>query len=312
MPPVKPLEEIKEELAEIKKETPVAEESDSNEFADLVDEMDADDEVVDFGLEEATPEAEGEEAEEEVPSEDEVPAGKEPPLAAETTDQPTEVKEVPTEEPAPVEVAAAPEPEVQTTESEPTPEVKAKEPEPDKSYETLRAEAIVELQKDFVISDEDAQTLVTEPEKVLPKLGAEIYMMAYENAVKSINAALPQMINSTILHQSAMDQATNTFYTKWGKLDRNNTAHSAAVNRIGMTYRQVNPNASQEQFIAEVGAQALLALGIPFAEIVDAPPAEEVTPFVPASPSGTAPVERAAKPMGAFESLAEEFIDDDS
>ena len=287
------------------KETPVVEEGDSTVFSDLTEEFEASDKVED-GLEEATPATDEVAQTEEVLADSEVPEGKETVVRADDVGEATEEVEAPTEEPAPEEeeAAATTEPEVQTTESD-----EKESPEPGKSYETLRTEALVELEEDFAISEEDAQTLVVEPEKVLPKLAADLYMRAYENITKSINAALPQMIAQTIAHNTALDQATASFYAKWAKLDANNSKHTETVNRIGVVYRQVNPKASQEQFIAEVGAQALLALGIPFAEIVDAPPVEK--PFVPAAPAAAAPM-KVPKVLGMWEEMADELIDDDS
>ena len=155
--------------------------------------------------------------------------------------------------------------------------------------------------------------MAMEPEKVLPKMAAQVYMTAYENIVKAISQAMPGMIQSTMATQSAVERATDEFYGKWTKLDRNNPEHNARVQRIATVYRQMNPTASQEQFIAEVGAQALMALGIPFADIVDAPaPEAQQKPFVPAAPTGAAPVRAAPKPMNAYEVLAEELLNDDS
>jgi hypothetical protein len=313
MPPEMPLEDEEVTTAPAAEETtPVTEEGDSNIFSEIADELEAEDEMIDVGLEEATGETEEAPPTEEAPSEEQVPEGKEPPLAAEVEGQPTEGTLAPTEEPPPVVEAAATPPEAQVTESEQPLVTPAEEPEPTKSYDALRAEALVTLEKDFAISEDDAQTLVTEPEKVLPRLAASIYMAAYENATKSIMAAMPKLISQTITHQSAAATATNDFYGKWDKLDRNNSKHADTVNRIGLVYRQVNPNASQEQFTAEVGAQALLALGIPFTEIIDAPPIETPRAFVPAAPAGAAPTPPPPKSLSAFESLAEEFIDEDS
>lgn len=310
MSPEKPLDE---ELITEEETTPVADASDSNVFAKLAEEHDADDLITDYGVDEATEEAEVESLEEETPSGEEVLDDEEmSPLAAEAEEESTEAELDPTETPTPEVEAAAETPEVQETESEVVPEVVAKAPEPDKSYEALRTEALVELEsKTFAISEEDAQTLVTEPEKILPKLAARVYMEAFENAQRSVMTALPQMILQTMSAQTAMTQATDGFYAKWPKIDRGDAKHAQTVGRIGQVYRQLNPTATAEQFTAEVGAQALLALGIPFDEIIDAPPVETPKPFQPASPSGTARRVVAAKPNGMWETMAEELLTDD-
>jgi hypothetical protein len=309
MPPVEPLNE-EEEI----QNAPVAEEGDSNDFSDLAEELLSDDQVEDYGVEAATEEPEGTEPEAETPGGAEKPEGEEPPLAAEADATVTPEPSAPTEPPTPeVEAAAPAEPEVQIEESEEPPEVEVEPSEPDKSYDALRTEALEELQdKTFALSEEDAQTLVTEPEKILPKLAANVYMAAYENVTKSIMASLPQMIAQTMSQQTAVETATDAFYTKWGKLDRNNAKHSSAVNRIAKVYRQVNPKASAEQFTAEVGAQTLLALGIPFEEIIDAPPTEIPKPFQPAAPSGAVRTPPPAAVTNEWTDLAEELIDDDN
>ena len=279
---------------------------DSNVFADLADEFGDDDQVSDErqGAPEAeSPENEGEE-DESLSTEAEVSEEKKP-VEGETESE-TQTEETTTEGSEPeAEAAAEAKPEAQEQES-------VKEPEPVVDYETLRSEALVEMEKEFSIAEDDAQALVTEPEKVLPKLAAQVYMRAYENATKSIMAAMPQVVNNILSQNTAIEAATNAFYSKWPKLDRNNPQHTEAVNRIGSVYRQVNPKASAEQFTAEVGAQVSMALGIPFEEIIDAPPTETQKPFVPAAPARGSNPPAQEKPKGQFEAFAEEFIDDDS
>lgn len=286
-------------------ETPVdspadAAEVDSNLFSELADDMlsDGDDEVSD------TADVVVDDGDSE--DEEEVASG-ETETAVETAE----------ETPEPEAVAPEVDPQQQTQQDAPEaqPEAPAQPAEESATAEpvdfsAMRTEALQEIEARYAISEEDVQTLGTDPEKILPKLAARVYMDAFENISQGLMASLPRMIQSVMQMQTAAQEGESEFYGKWeGRLDKANKDHRATVQRIANVYAQVNPTATRERFIAEVGAQALMALGIPFEQIVDE--IEDETPptaFTPAKPGGTAAPAPARKPGDEWSALAEDFI----
>jgi len=246
-------------------------------------------------------------------------------LAAEPEGEPADVEddepqpETDTAEPK-LEPQKEPEPEMQP-EPEPTPEVQVEsvkqqpEPEPQQTEEQIlqaRQEALGELTKRFALTEDDEQNMLTNPGEVLPKFAAQLYLDVYDQVVRTVMGSLPAKVSEVISMQSAIDQATNAFYDSWkGKLDKGNKLHNDTVMRIATVYRQLNPKVSQEQFTAEVGAQSLMALGIPFNEIVDQAVPETPKPHRPARPTAVTPPPQ-PRQMNEYELMAEEMLADDS
>jgi len=301
---------------EVEETKPVIEESvttdssdDSTDFGDVDQELfDETDESGDTDLgdtvEEKTPVSETETTAEETPQETPATAPTETP-AVET---PTAETETPAEPATPEQTPPVEEPPTAVQQPEESP---AETPAEPVDYAKMRADAATEIQERYALSEEDVQLMTTEPEKVLPKMASRLYMDVFENVTQGIMGAIPGMIQQTILSQEAVRQADNAFYGKWnGKLDAGNNDHKAMVDRVGAVYRQVNPNATKDQYIAEVGAQVLMALGIPFQDIVDAPAGDVIPPVTPATPAAITPPTTPRK-MNQFESLSEEFLDED-
>lgn len=243
----------------------------------------------------------------------ETPAEETPQETPATEPETPAVTTPPAEEEKPAEPA--------TTDQAPPAEQPAEQPPSEESpttpaepvdFAAMRTNAEAEIQARYAMSEEDAALMVTEPEKVLPKLAATLYMDAFESISQGLMSALPGMIQQTIQNQQTVSQAEDAFYGKWeGKLSKTDATHKAIIDRVGAVYRQVNPQATSEQYIAEVGAQALMALGIPFQDIIDAPPEITPPPATPAKPGGiTPPV--VPKPTNEFATLAEEFLEDDN
>lgn len=236
----------------------------------------------------------------------------EPPAAEEPAPETLETK--PEDEPQekPEEGQEAEEP---ASEEEPAEEPPAEEPpQPEPTQEELQQQ-LVDLEEKLVshyqLSDEHAELMQTEPEKVIPQLAAKMAMDLQQAFSHQLHTLLPQMVAQTIQRQQAASEGEQSFYSQWPALKD----YQETVLRLGQAYRQLNPTASREQFIREVGAQAMLAHKIPFnmetgemiveEEIQDTIPA----PHTPPTPSAVQPPPR--ENNNPFAKLAEEFIEED-
>jgi len=249
------------------------------------------------GEEEATDEGEVESIEgDETDGEDEK-------VAAEKVPSP-EVKE-----PAKLETDA-------TKDAAPAPEVK-KEPEKVKSSELSNEEASA-LYTEWRTTTEDllanhhyrldetqVEELNANPAAIIPKLMSKVYMDSISAAFQQFANYLPRMVGQVIEQRNSMNAAETAFFTKWPALaDKKDT-----VMRLGQAYRTSNPSASMDDFINEVGAQAMVALRLMPAGTTPVSKPTKNGPFKPAIET-PAPVSTPSKSTNPIENLMAEFSDD--
>lgn len=248
------------------------------EFADLMQEINAD----------------GLEAEE--PVEDVV---EEPVAEAEAEGEAEPAKEV-VEEAAPKEETPAPAP-------APTPAVEeesAPEVDPEVAAQA-RQDFLADVEKSFEISDDDANMLLTEPEKVLPRLGAMVYDRAMQDVVQLVQQqqqqfvqALPQIITHTQQAATHEDTARATFHEVNPGLDKVDNL-SSLVDALAPTVMQANPGKSGKELMGIVGNMIYPMVGMtrPVAA-TEQPAPTQVKPHVPAAPSAPSAVLPNAVPEG--------------
>lgn len=116
--------------------------------------------------------------------------------------------------------------------------------------ETLLAEHHYKLTK------EEIDEIEADPAKALPRHMARVYMDSVTAAISQITTHMPRLVRIVIEQDSASSKAENAFFEQWPELKE----HSDTVVKIGQAYRQLNPNASEEEFINEVGAAAMVSL----------------------------------------------------
>ena len=162
----------------------------------------------------------------------------------------------------------------------------------------------------YTLSDEDANMLISEPEKVFPKLAAQLHANVLEAAVQGIVAQMGSVVENILQTRETQQKSTDTFFTRWPKLQD----HSEQVQRVAAIYRQMNPQATPETAMEEIGLQAMMLLHIPLEETVVADvPVAQNPPMPPAGPGiSTASSAPAATESNAFTNLAEEFLQEDS
>ena len=250
------------------------------------------------------------------PEGQEPPKGTEPPKPEEA---PPKEPEVPPAEPKPAEAAPTPTP-VAPAPEQPPPVVPAAAPVEQPPAPTLTMEEVREnYQKTRVdmeasvattvynLSEEQVQRLDDGDSQLIPELMAKVYLDAVTGAVAHIITHLPTMIESHMNGRSKDAELEDKFYAFWPTINRDE--HRETVQRFGLAYRQLYPDAPLDQFIRDVGAQVIVANKIPPVEAPagDAPPpAEPVVPaFQPARPGGGGGAP--AAPVNVFDALATEM-----
>ena len=164
--------------------------------------------------------------------------------------------------------------------------------------ETLLAE------RHYNVPAEMVEAFETEPEKVIPKLMARVYMDAVTNSIGHVMSHLPQMIEQVTQAKEVSQKAETAFFETWPQL----AEHRDTVLKFGQAYRQLYPGASQDEFIKNVGAQVVVAMRLPVTNgVAPAAPAAVAAPapFVPAS-AGSPPTTGVTAPANPFAALAAE------
>jgi len=189
---------------------------------------------------------------------------------------------------------------------EPPAQPAAAEPGPD--LQESRKQAMAELERRYALTEEDANAIISEPEKVLPRFFSRLYVDIFENVVNSLYSQMPQMVSSVNERTAAQTKDETDFYDAWPALK--DPKYGDFILRAGQMYRQLNPAASKEQFIQEVGAQAMFALRLP---TESAPPAQEppaAPPYTPPRSGPTPPPIGTKPPVNTYVEMAEEFLKD--
>ena len=279
---------------------PADESTDSSvNWSDLADELDQDDD----GETGPTVEGDGEVVE---------PAEEVPPLAAPAAPAPvTAPTPAPVTPPvAPVApVAQQPAPVVSPVTQPEAPKV---EPSTQPDYATWRGEKMQDLAKNlYAVSDEDAAKLLTEPEVVLPQLAARMHMEVLENAMRAMQAMVPQVLRSVQSYEKVEQDARSVFHQ--ANPDLADPQLEPAIFEMGKIYRRLNPAATPDVASIAIGNLVRASLGIAAPQPgAGAPPVlqSKPTPIIPFTPTrGSAGSVPPAK--GVWEQLAEEMDDDD-
>src|SRR3990172_3902489 len=140
------------------------------------------------------------------------------------------------------------------------------------------------------LTPELAAQLQTEPEVVLPKLMAKMFVDVEARVISQVGALLPHVISRTQETQTVEHSARNEFLTAWPELKD----YEEQVKIIGTTFRQANPKATKEQAIKAIGEMTMAALQLTRAQPAAGAPAsgsKQNPPqgrFRPASPGAAA------------------------
>lgn len=148
----------------------------------------------------------------------------------------------------------------QQTEQPPVQETAEQKAARETALEEQRKAFVVELEKSYQLTPEDADTALTQPEKVLPKLAANLHARVLQEVFQQVQVALPHMIEQVGRSTNTETQARNAFFEKWPQL--NKPEYEKAIVAAGKMYRELNPKAPPDQAIAAIGELVSKTLGI--------------------------------------------------
>jgi hypothetical protein len=148
-----------------------------------------------------------------------------------------------------------------------------------------REDTIAELEKVYALSNDDATAMLTEPEKVIPKLAARLYVDAYEGVMQAVSKVLPSLVHQVQASSSAAEANQRAFFEKWPALQK--PEYDETLRKIGVAWRTMNPKADPETAVQEIGALAMGLLKLTPSEAPAATPTPK--PYVPAAPGGSVP-----------------------
>lgn len=153
----------------------------------------------------------------------------------------------------------------------------------------------------YGLSEQDKEQWLTEPEKVVPRMAARLYVDVFDSVFQAVFAQVPQLMMQFMEQRDASRGREESFYKRWPMLSK--PEYKPTINRLVGMYRQFNPQVPFEQMLEDVGVQALTALKIPLdqlqpaAQAPAAPAAAAPAPvpavrhgYQPAAPGGVAPV----------------------
>lgn len=198
----------------------------------------------------------------------------------------------------------------------PAPSAPAGEPSPQPNYQEWRANKEVELaEKTYSINDEDAAKLLTEPETVLPRMAARMHMEVMENAMRAVQAMIPQMMRQVQNTERVENSAKNLFAEK--NPDLVDPKLEPVILELGMVYRRVNPSTPADVAAVAIGNLVRASLGMVAPQPAGVPPgvvaAPMTTPAVPFTPArGGSGVTSLPPSNDVWGRLAAEFDADDN
>lgn len=170
------------------------------------------------------------------------------------------------------------------------------------------------LSKQYVLSEEQADLLVTDPNKVVPQLLAQMHMNVLSHALRIVQESLPQQFTQHTERALAEQKLNDQFSTEFPDLSLSDKEVNQAVTQAVALVKTQMPKATMEEKIQRVGAltRALLGKPAPTAQAVQQPVSRPAAPQ-PVSPSRTAPASRSstAPAKDQWAGLIDEFTRED-
>lgn len=241
-----------------------------------------------------------------VPAIGEPPAGSPPPVAeapAIPSPAPTEVK--PGEQQA---APAAPPAGAPAGEVQPPSEMDIQE-----TYKQWRGQSEDLLATHYYgLSPEVQAELELEPAKVIPRLMAKVYLDAMTASIGQMTMHFPRLVRLVNEQMERENSSENEFFKAWPKLK----GKEEDIRRFGAAWRKLNPAASAQDFVNEVGAGVMVALRLDPTErpIGNQMPSGQTPAFVPgigSPPRSPGRNVNGDNPFTQFNQEFEEDVDDD-
>ena len=219
------------------------------------------------------------------------------------------------EEPA-APVAQQPEPEPEPVTEAPA-VVEATEEQRQEAYTQAYAQATEALTDYYKLPEEVAEQANLQLgegfAETFSGMLARVYLDAVAAAGQYAAQHVPPLIEARTARQQAATRDESEFFERWPQLQAADSAHMETIYKIGSTFRQINPQASKEDFISQVGAMSMVTLGLT-PEGPKPEPAEgnvvPLAPYVPAAASGGGgPVSKqGSEPQNIFTEMVEDTL----
>lgn len=247
----------------------------------------------------------------------EPPAEKPPAEAAKKVETPPKDKEE--KPPEPVKTVEAKPPETPPEVVKPTPRPEPTAEERAKTYSDLREKSKQDLLTRYKLPEDMVTKLGVDTaetlQELLPQMAAEMYLDLFEGIWSTMTSQLPALVQGQLQVGKDEQSKKDVFYTAWPQL--NKPEYEDTINRVASSYRSLHRDASRDEFIKEVGAQAWVALRLPISELValtggtteTSPPA--VPSHQPANPGSTKPT-LVKKDENPYTKLSIEFDEEDA
>jgi hypothetical protein len=223
---------------------------------------------------------------------------------------PVEAKKTTTEEPAPAAPATQPAAQAPAPAQPLTPEQQADQ---DKQFKEWEQSEIGKMAQQYAdsLSDDDVAALQTEPEKILPRMAAQIRMDTMKATLSAIGQLLPGLLSGHQQANQREQQAQDAFFSK------NDDLRDVPMNKIleaGRAYRQMNPEVKDpEEVIEGIGnmVRAVLKRQAKQAASAEAEGKGKPGPKKGYQPAGTGASTKKEAPAQTDQSIWSELADDD-
>lgn len=160
----------------------------------------------------------------------------------------------------------------------------------------------------FKLTPEEATALDTDAIAAIPRVMARVYYEAMQSTLLNIQNHVPRMVKELLRTEKVSSDAESAFYGQFKTIDR--SKHHADVIAFANGFRQMNPQISQADLFAMVGAAIMAKHGLgaaPAAPVVPNGGGPQV-PFVPAAPGAT--VRTTQEPVNPWDGLGKDYDDE--
>lgn len=217
----------------------------------------------------------------------------------------------------PAPVAPEPQPEVPP---QPQPQPAPQQPAPQQptaeqiaaQQKQLRDQYRNEVMRHYALSEEDATKFISQPEEIFPQIMANLHVNVVDAVMTGVLRQFPALLQQYSSQRDAYESGMERFFSKWRDKGLDPAQHKQKVERAIGLYAQMNPQATEEEIINNVGAMVLIAEGItpPQSETPAAPAKPPAQPRVPPGKTGST-TPQARKSDNIFTLIAEELDRED-
>lgn len=246
-------------------------------------------------------------------------------LVDEKPEEPVKAEpEQPPAEPETPPVAEVPQP-PQPEPEQPAPQQPQQQPLQPPSEEQvaqIRQQFMAQLAESYKPDEATAEAIDTNLSAVVPQLMSHMHMRIAESITQTLGQMLPQLISAQLQYMQSSQQNASKFYQEWPELQK--PEYTETIARVAQMYRQMKPQATEQEFVRDVGLQAWMAVGLPPQDLVTR--GQQTTPatpqpvqepadlggYRPATPGAPARSQVPRQPSSnPFAQLAEEFLMED-